>query len=217
MARKSRAVSSQGTRFFIQQAAAAGTPVTLTGISKAAKAVLTFASHSFVVGDVLTIAGVTGMTQINGLSGVVGAVTTTTVTLENIDSSGFTAYTSGGTATPVTFIETDQHKSYSGFDGQASEIDTTTLVSEAREKSLGLQDFGGMSVDLHYVEDDAFQVEAKVAKADGEPRWFRLIKKNGYRKLWQGYVRSLSDAGAVDGTNAGSLSVTITGAVYEVK
>ncbi|WP_198319035.1 phage tail tube protein [Azotobacter chroococcum] len=217
MARKSRAVSSQGTRFFIQQAAAAGTPVNITGISKAAKAVLTFASHDFVVGDVLTLAGVTGMTEINGLDGVVGAVTATDVTLENIDSSAFTTYTSGGTATPVTFIETDQHKSYSGFDGQASEIDTTTLVSEAKEKALGLQDFGGMSCDMHYVEDDPFQVEAKKAKADGEPRWFRLIKKNGYKKLWQGYVRSLSDAGAIDGTNAASLSVTITGAVHEVK
>lgn len=216
MATKSRAVSSQGTHFYIE--AASATPVTtvITGISKAAKAVVTFASHTYVVGDVLSFAAIVGMTEMNGLDGIVGAKTATTVTLENIDSTLFTTYGSAGTAGLMQFIETCQHKSYSGFDGQASEIDSTTLCSTAKEKNLGLQDFGGMSADLHYVEDDAFQVEAKVAKREALPRWFKLVKKNNYIKIFEGYVRSLSDSGAVDGTNAGTLAVTITGEVYEV-
>jgi len=48
------------------------------------------------------------------------------------------------------------------------------------------------------------------------PRWFKLVKKNNYIKIFEGYVRSLSDSGAVDGTNAGTMAVTITGEVYEV-
>jgi S-formylglutathione hydrolase FrmB len=216
MTTKSRAVSSQGTHFYIQNGSATPSTTAITGISAAANAVLTFASHPYVVGDVVSIAGVTGMTEINGLDGIVSAFDATTVTLANIDSTDFTAYASGGTAAAVEFIETCQHRSYSGFDGQASEIDTTTLCSTAKEKVLGLQDFGGMSVDLHYVEDDAFQVEAKVAKKAGGLRWFKLQKKNLYQKIYQGYVRSISDAGAVDGTNTGTLAVTITGEVYEV-
>lgn len=216
MATKSRAVSSQGTHFYIENAGATLVTTAITGISKAAKAVVTFASHTYVVGDVLSFAAVVGMTEMNGLDGIVGAKTATTVTLENIDSTLFTTYGSAGTAGLVQFIETCQHKSYSGFDGQASEIDTTTLCSTAKEKALGLQDFGGMSADIHYVEDDAFQVEAKVAKRAALPRWFKLVKKNNYVKIFEGYVRSISDSGAVDGTNTGTMAVTITGEVYEV-
>lgn len=216
MTTKSRAVSSQGTHFYIENAGATLVTTAITGISKAAKAVVTFAAHTYVKGDVLTFAAVVGMTEINGLDGIVGATTATTVTLDNIDSTAFTTYGSAGTAGLVQFIETCQHKSYSGFDGQASEIDTTTLCSTAKEKVLGLQDFGGMSADMHYVEDDAFEVEAKLAKKEALPRWFKLVKKNGYIKIFEGYVRSLSDSGAVDGTNAGTLAVTITGEVYEV-
>jgi hypothetical protein len=216
MATKSRAVSSQGTHFYIENAGATLVTTAITGISKAAKAVVTFASHTYVVGDVLTFAAVVGMTEINGLDGIVSAKTATTVTIENIDSTLFTTYGSAGTAGLIQFIETCQHKSYSGFDGQASEIDSTTLCSTAKEKNLGLQDFGGMSADMHYVEDDAFQVEAKVAKRQALPRWFKLVKKNNYIKIFEGYVRSLSDSGAVDGTNAGTMAVTITGEVYEV-
>jgi len=216
MATKSRAVSSQGTHFYIENAGATLVTTAITGISKAAKAVVTFASHTYVVGDVLTFAAVVGMTEINGLDGIVSAKTATTVTIENIDSTLFTTYGSAGTAGLIQFIETCQHKSYSGFDGQASEIDSTTLCSTAKEKNLGLQDFGGMSADIHYVEDDAFQVEAKVAKRQALPRWFKLVKKNNYIKIFEGYVRSISDSGAVDGTNAGTMAVTITGEVYEV-
>jgi hypothetical protein len=216
MPTKSRAVSSQGTHFYIENAAATLVTTSITAISKAAKAVLTVGTHTFVKGDVVKIAAVVGMTEINGLKGIVEATTATTVTLANIDSTSFTTYTSGGTAGLLQFFETCQHKSYSGFDGQASEIDTTTLCSTAKEKTLGLQDFGGMSADLHYVEDDAFQIEAKVAKREALPRWFKLVKKNGYIKVFEGFVRSLSDSGAVDGTNAGTLAVTITGEVYEV-
>lgn len=216
MTTKSRAVSSQGTHFYIENAAATLVTTAITAISKASKAVATVGTHTFVKGDVLKIAAVVGMTEINGLKGIVETTTATTVTFANIDSTSFTTYTSGGTAGLLQFFETCQHKSYSGFDGQASEIDTTTLCSTAKEKSLGLQDFGGMSADLHYVEDDAFQIEAKVAKREGLPRWFKLVKKNGYIKVFEGFVRSLSDSGAVDGTNAGTLAVTITGEVYEV-
>ncbi|MNF59704.1 hypothetical protein D3C84_413000 [compost metagenome] len=216
MPTKSRAVSSQGTHFYIENAAATLVTTTITAITNAAKAVVTVGTHTYVKGDVLEISGVVGMTEINGLKGIVESTAATTVTLANVDSTSFTAYTSGGTAGLLQFFETCQHKSYSGFDGQASEIDTTTLCSTAKEKALGLQDFGGMSADLHYVEDDAFQIEAKVAKREGLPRWFKLVKKNGYIKIFEGFVRSLSDSGAVDGTNAGTLAVTITGEVYEV-
>jgi hypothetical protein len=54
-------------------------------------------AHTFVVGDVVAFAGVSGMTQINGLTGTVTAIAATTITV-NINSTGFSTWTSGGTA-----------------------------------------------------------------------------------------------------------------------
>lgn len=69
----------------------------ITGITQAASAVVTVGSgHGFVIGDVVYITGVSGMTEINDATYTVTATATTTITL-NVDSTGFTAYTSGGT------------------------------------------------------------------------------------------------------------------------
>jgi len=216
MAKKARAVSSQGTHFYIQQLGGTSAAIAITGISKANPAVVTAAAHGLANGNVVLLGDITGMTELNGISAPVKVLTDSTFELVGVDSSGYTTYSSGGDATPLVFLETCQHKSYSGFDGQASERDTTTLCSTAKEKKTGLQDFGGMSVELHYVEDDPFQVEFKLAKADNLGRWFRLHKANGFWKVYFGYPRSLSDSGAVDGDNTGTASVTIDGEVYEI-
>jgi hypothetical protein len=81
---------------------------TITNISKAASAVVTVGTgHSFYVGDVVSFSGVVGMTQINGLTGTVSAKNTTQITV-NINSSGFSNYASGGTATGEEYrIDTD--------------------------------------------------------------------------------------------------------------
>ena len=215
MARKSRAVSSQGTKFYMSQFGATSVDVTITGISKANPAVVTATDHGLVTGDVVDISGVLGMTEINGQGGLVKKLTADTFAIVGLDSSGYAAWTSGGVATPAVMIETCQHKSYSGFDGASSEIDITTLCSTAKEKDMGLQDSGSMSAELNYVEDDPFQIEAKLARKDAEYRWFKLVKRNGYNKVWQGQVLSFGDSGAVDGVNTGTLSVSISGEVAE--
>jgi uncharacterized phage protein (TIGR02218 family) len=69
----------------------------ITAITKAASAVVTVGTHTFVAGDVVEFAAVVGMTQINGLTGTVTAIGATTITV-NINSSAFTTYSSGGTA-----------------------------------------------------------------------------------------------------------------------
>lgn len=67
----------------------------ITGISKASQAVLTFASHSHVVGESIHISGVAGMTQINGLRALITNVAGMNVTVA-INSTAFGTYTSGG-------------------------------------------------------------------------------------------------------------------------
>lgn len=72
---------------------------TISGITKATFAVVTIGNNLFTVGDIVIFSGVVGMTQINGLSGIVIAVNASGKTITvNINSSGFSNYSSGGTA-----------------------------------------------------------------------------------------------------------------------
>lgn len=67
----------------------------ITGITKANPAVVT-ANNTFETGEMVIISGVAGMTQVNGNTYTVITATPTSVTI-NVDSTGFTAYMSGGT------------------------------------------------------------------------------------------------------------------------
>ena len=67
----------------------------ITGISKAAQAVVTLGTHSYVVGQSVGFINVSGMTNINGMRGLIAAADATTITV-NINSSGFGTYSAGG-------------------------------------------------------------------------------------------------------------------------
>lgn len=71
--------------------------VSITGATQANPCVLT-CSTSLVVGDQVLINNVGGMTQLNGNTYTITAVNSTSITI-NVDSTNFSLYTSGGTAT----------------------------------------------------------------------------------------------------------------------
>ena len=83
-----------------------GLPITsvINGISKATTAVVTVADVTeFTNGDVIIIEAAGGMTEVNDILFTIGSVTVTadpvgTFTLTGINSSGYTPFTSGGTA-----------------------------------------------------------------------------------------------------------------------
>ena len=68
----------------------------ITNITQASQAVVTSTAHGLVVDDTVHIKNVSGMSEINTLRGTVVSKTANTFTLD-INSSGFSAYTSGGT------------------------------------------------------------------------------------------------------------------------
>lgn len=82
-------------------------PATITGATQANPCVLT-ANNSFLLNQKILITGVVGMTQLNGNIYTITTVTPTTITI-NVDSTAFTAYSSGGTATPETNIYSPNH------------------------------------------------------------------------------------------------------------
>ena len=86
---------------------AVGTPATITGATQANPCVLT-AVNSFNAGEMLKITGVVGMTELNFVAlqnnyyQIIDA-TSTSITID-VDSTAFTAYSSGGIATPVDAV-----------------------------------------------------------------------------------------------------------------
>ncbi len=75
--------------------------LTITGVTKANPAVVTYTGTQPANGTKVLISGVVGMTQLNGNVYTVANATSTTFQLQGIDSTGFTTYTSGGTAASI--------------------------------------------------------------------------------------------------------------------
>jgi len=88
----------------------------ITGITAANPAVVTIAGHGYANDDEVAIASVGGMTELNGRNFKVANVTANTFSLKYMDgtavnSSSFTAYTSGGTASKIYQIATPYQES----------------------------------------------------------------------------------------------------------
>lgn len=74
---------------------------TITGITKANPGVVTTSgAHGFSNGQLIYISGVGGMTQVNGLLFTIAGVTGTTFQLSGVNTSGYSNYASGGSASP---------------------------------------------------------------------------------------------------------------------
>jgi len=73
----------------------------ITNITQANPAVVTAVAHGFSTGNNISIASVVGMTEVNNLTFVITVIDEDSFSLNGIDSSAYTAYTSGGTATRV--------------------------------------------------------------------------------------------------------------------
>ena len=79
---------------------------TISGLTAANPWVVTATSHGYADGDHVWINSVAGMTEVNGRRFTVANKTTNTFELSGVNTSGYTAYSSGGTAEKVYEIAT---------------------------------------------------------------------------------------------------------------
>src|SRR3990172_520941 len=114
----SPAIKAQGTTFEIETGTGAGK--TITGVTLGAITEVLSTAHALSKGDVVTFSAVGGTTELNGVTAMIIATETGSMFFD-IDSSGYGAWTSGGTATPVTYTQILGVKSFSKSGGGASE------------------------------------------------------------------------------------------------
>lgn len=120
----------------------------------------------------------------------------------------FSIDNSGGTPVLIECI-----RSFSGMDGQSSEIDITCLSSNAKEFRQGLQDFGSFTIELNRDPNDNGQIELEAAKAAQATRTFILTLASGDVATFEGFVKSLTTVGGVDAVVTGQAVIRITGTV----
>ena len=207
----STAISAQGS--VVSIGTGAGSAKTITAIALGNPTILTAASHGFVNGDVVTIAGLTGANAatINGQTWSVRNITTNTFALY-VDSTGLTI-TAAGTATPVTFAAIVNCKSFSGFVGSASEIDVTNLDSTAKEFRLGLVDSGNLTLELDYKSTETSHIALRTKQVSGVLTNFKLVLPDATSITFNAFVKKFSLSGGVDEVAKASVDLRITGAV----
>lgn len=207
----STAISAQGSVLSI--GTGSGVAKTISAISLGNPTIITATAHGFANGDVVTLAGLTGADAavLNGQTVSVRNVTTNTFAVY-IDTTGKTI-TAAGTATSATFTTIANVRSFSGFDGAASEIDVTNLSSVAKEFVLGLVDSGQFTFEIDYDSDNTGHVALRSKQVSGVLSNFKLSLPDATVITFSAYVKKFSLAGGVDAVARSSVDLRISGAV----
>lgn len=88
---------------------------TVTGATQANPVAVTVAAHGYTTGDEIQLTSIGGMTQINDRIFTITVVDANTFTLNGADGTGFSAYTSGGSATKGAFHGAKQSTAMRNF------------------------------------------------------------------------------------------------------
>lgn len=210
----SNAIPAQGSTLKIETGT--GSAKTITAMTLSNPTILTSAAHGFSNGDVVTLGNFAGAdaATLNGQNVVAKNKTANTIAVD-IDTTGLTIddNTDTATATPVTLTQIKELKTFSGFDGQASEIDVTNLDSTAKEFRLGLVDEGGFSFEMNQVNSDAGQQALRASRDAGTLKTYVLTFPNGETATFTAFAKAVPTAGGVDGVVTSSVALRISGSV----
>ena len=202
-------IKAQGTLIKIETGS--GGAKNITDADQSYPVVITSAAHGFSAGDRVTIAAVGGMTELNGNTYTVEYATTNTFALKGVNGTGYGAYTSGGTATPVTLTAIGRARNIKGGGGEASEMDGSDLGSTAKEFESGLADYGSASCDINVDFTDAGQNAIRTAFGTGAEKDFQVTYIDGTIEGFVGFVKGYEHGGEVDGFIQGTINIRKTG------
>jgi len=105
----------------------ADSTASISNIAQDASGTVTATGHGFTTGDEIHIDGVNGMTEVNGSIYTITVIDVDTFTL-GTNTTGLTAYTSGGTASK--FVQSNESLTWSGEFDTPCRFDTDQLSRE---------------------------------------------------------------------------------------
>jgi len=203
------AIESQGTK--IEIGTGIGAAVSAVTAAVGYPTIITKASHGLNDGDVVTLSDFAGedAALLNGKTVVIKNVTENTLAFD-IDTTGKTLTAANGTLTPVEWTAIGEVTDFSGPDGTATEIDTTHLLSDAKEYLMGLPDEGNFTLSINWEPTDVGQAAAIAARKARAEKNFKVTYSDDSTATFKGYILGLSSSGAVDGKIDGSITIRIT-------
>ena len=190
----------------VEMQSALGVAKTITGISKATEAVVTV-THDFSIGDLVVINNVAGMVEINKRVVRVKAVSTTvSFTCEELDSTDWTAYASGGTASKVTeLLAFDNATSFSFPEPAPNRMDSTTIHMTSKSEIFGLDEAPQITMALQADPTAAHMVEMRAASKAKTMRAFRVTLQTGVVLIFNAYV---AGGRGLDGSGPGAIATS---------
>lgn len=135
------------------------------------------------------------------------------MTSSAISAQGSTFAINTGTDAVPVWTKVKNVKSFSGFDGSATELDTTDLDSTAKEHLLGLQDWGSFSIDANIDYADPGQAAMLASKRASTLKKYQLTLPNGWIHTFMASVKSFPIAGGTDALLTNTIAMTISGDV----
>ena len=167
-------------------------------------------AHGLSNGTVVYIDSVGGMTELNERAFVIANVATDSFELKGVDGTGYTAYTSGGTATPKTMTEVARVQSTSLFGGETARIDVTDQRARRKRYLTDIPDSGDGSLSLFFDPADAGQARLRVLKGSTAKEAFTATMPSGAAAAFMAQVLSFPVA-----TGVGSAITTQVGLLID--
>lgn len=211
---------SSGLRFkfqgsTIQVSTGTGSAKTITDIDQTDPALVTSTAHGLALGTVGKIAAVVGMTEVNDKLFVVDNPDTDDFELAGVDATGYAAYVSGGSFTPLTYSAFCELTQVDQQDGTADEIDATTVCSTAKEFEVGLSDSGTLTLNYNFAPSSNVQEAFRAAKRAGTEVAVRItFPKSGGTIVMIGSIQQQSFSGGNGTLWTGSTQLKLTGEIF---
>lgn len=161
----------------------------VTGITKAAFAVVTCVGHGFASGDYVLFQGVGGMIEINGVTAQINNVVDANTFWVNLDTTGYSAYTAGGNVGPYEYFIDDGNGVLTGDHGGAGTVNYITMACAV---ALNLPAPNTTTIWTTYYWENPTSASAGTANSGG----FLDFTKSSPRTAGQGFVVPQPDDGA---------------------
>lgn len=191
----------------------------ISGVTQANPAVVTAAGHGLGSANdyaVAKIEEVVGMTELNGLVFVVKVVDANSYQLVGVNSINYGAYDSGGISRGGTFSRMCELTGFNRQSGNAPEIQTTDVCSDAATSIRDLKDNGSIQVDFKYLPDEALQEALLDFDNSGDYLAIRYAAAgSSVERIAIGYIASLSEQAQEGGIWTASMSFRVSGAIVQ--
>lgn len=203
------AISAQGSTLQIGNSGG-GSPVTMTSAAAGFPTILTKTAHGIQNGDSVTISGALGAPALLGTF-IARDVNANSFSLD-VDTTGSTI-TGTIVATPAAWTSIGNFKSFTGFDGQLTEIDASNLSSAAKEYITGLVDSGQFAIVIDLDNANAGHLAMRASHVASSLKPYKLTLPDSHTATFSAYVKKFPIDGGVDKIVGASIDLRISGAV----